>query len=322
MHSKRIGEAGHPGPGSEAQCDRDRALAALQLLGGENHSDEDYASCGGDAGTTHDAGSGLDCAQSDPYQMEGGVSEACGPTDAYEDVRPQARARLAVRSMLALVSDIVGRSERDTRDRILQQAWSSFNCPLMWAAAGQSNDHPILAWLESVLAHGGVATYAVGDARVTPSSLRASWRGLRQSLVTLGIQSADALQDWLERSGFQCSGVGGHFSGEAQEVIFDQCAAIDGTVYVLENSYAAVAHTPAQDQVMADHLRRHLLNVLGVDGVALGPNASHTSGRAQRGRQRRARVASTRPGSIPGVASGVRLMTLTSAHKLTHRLEL
>ena len=91
-------------------------------------------------------------ASSDPYEAFDADphtnQEGNRDTAEYVVVEPHPRARLAVASVLRLVGRMADcANEREQGAVLMEHQWSAFNCPLMWAAAGDADDNPIwIGW--------------------------------------------------------------------------------------------------------------------------------------------------------------------------------
>ena len=160
--------------------------------------------------------------------------------------------------------------------------------------AGNNVHHPITNWLATILEHAG--QLEINGLVVTPASFQNSLAGMRACFLTLGIRDGEGLHTWLVDNGFDCSGVGGHFAGEAQEFILEQCGRLDARSQLLQSAYVIATNYILTNRPLNQHLRQHLRQLFPAEVPNIrAPN----SGPPQRNRQQ---SSYNTPSSVPGVA--------------------
>ena len=131
-----------------------------------------------------------------------------------------------------------------------RQRWSTFFCPLLWAAAGDDITHTVLQWLTEAL-RGAPFEASVGDRCFQGSAAaRAGWLALRAAMRSVGIDSKAAFAAWMEQQGspFMSVAIDSYLSKDAQEHMIPLMSFQDGGVSALEAALSAVAL----------HIGRHL----------------------------------------------------------------
>ena len=134
--------------------------------------------------------------QTDPYSGADAVDDS-----AHDDhgsmLAPEPRARLAASSLLRFCSRIPATSTpEDILEEVLEHQWSAFNVPLIWAAAGDQEGHPILTWL-CALVDVTAGAYQISGEAITGARLQQAWLDLRHSMWTLGILDRTQFLAWL-----------------------------------------------------------------------------------------------------------------------------
>ena len=109
--------------------------------------------------------------------------------------------------------------------------------PLIWAASGSEETHPVLQWLVA-------ATSAVEEpiefyegGIIASDVVRTGWNALRAVLRGWGVTEREGLSTWLWNNGFAATVPGNHIAARAQEFIFSEAIAADARVALLEAVY-------------------------------------------------------------------------------------
>ena len=130
---------------------------------------------------------------------------------------------------------------------ILTHQWSKLNCPLMWAATGDCDTHPVLDCLLRVLNAMQAGTASPTNATtISPAQLPTSWQVWREHLRRQGIADRAGLLSWLRSRGEAHVELGGHISRGAQEMLIEQASAFDlrardiSRAYVLASLFLSV----------------------------------------------------------------------------------
>ena len=169
---------------------------------------------------------------------------------------PEPRARRAVLSLLQLAAEMSATSEESAMDLVLQHRWSAFNVPIMWSIVGGQTEHSITNWLGSVLRHAG--RLEINGEMLADASFGLALDGLRQSFRMMGVEGSQSFLDWLVQGGFACSGIGGHFSAEAQEYVLEHCGRLDARTQLLQSSYVVAVWHLASNNSLRLHLQQDL----------------------------------------------------------------
>lgn len=113
--------------------------------------------------------------------------------ESFSSLLPNARARLAVLSVLRLVNRMRGMVQHEhVMRRVGAHQWSAFHVPFLWAAASDDEGHPFLAWLCQIMEHAGGSFDLVG-ARLRADTITAAFQSARRSLQSLGITCQEGL---------------------------------------------------------------------------------------------------------------------------------
>eukprot|EP00959_Pyramimonas_sp_CCMP1952_P351599 7366963-Pyramimonas_sp.AAC.1 len=70
----------------------------------------------------------------------------------------------------------------------MEHQWSAINVPLMWAAAGHADGHPLLEWMCELLDFAGDGLEVAGE-NMTSGALRNGFRDLRAAMRHFGIMT-------------------------------------------------------------------------------------------------------------------------------------
>jgi hypothetical protein len=132
------------------------------------------------------------------------------------------------------------------------QRWSTFFCPLLWAAAGDDITDPVLQRLTEVLRGSRFEAEVDGEQLAGPLAARRAWLALRAAMRQNGIHKQVGLAEWMARQRIgpqQPLAVGRYFDSDAQEYVVNSMAEHNGAVRVLEASMTAapVPHTSGRD---------------------------------------------------------------------------
>ena len=175
--------------------------------------------------------------------------------------RPSVDVRAAAQMLLNLAARVAREDWRST-DNVPQcvrrQRWSALSVPLMWAAAGASDSHPILEWLAHVTGNAAEVDAADGSARSVSDLIPSGWNALRLRFRAWGLHTQQDLARWMVQHGYASVSPGDHFSWQCQEFILNSAAEQDATVVNLEIGYAAAALHLASSEQMTFELREGL----------------------------------------------------------------
>ena len=182
------------------------------------------------------------------------------PSDRHAAARPAADAREAAR-MLALLAKRTHSSTVPTQGvprAILRQRWSAINVPLMWAAATSGPDtHPIIDWTGLMTANAAHVRKCDGDDATIADAMRSGFLALRSRFRAQGIDSEEALAQWLREHRF-CTVQPGAYIGKAfQEDILSWTTEEDVTVANLEVAYVSAAMHLSQQVELANEILRN-----------------------------------------------------------------
>ena len=96
----------------------------------------------------------------------------------------------------------IGSNREDAVYRIRQRRWSGLIVPLIWAAAGDNNDHPLINWLcEFLGTYAG--NYDFAGERVTRHTALRGFSCMRSAFRQMGIIDTLSVARWLTYLGFQ-----------------------------------------------------------------------------------------------------------------------
>jgi len=273
-----VGEAANPGPpeashlglSSDSRVRAFEALASLGVLERQEQNvssaalgtpgltsapapqDDDFGSCFG--GTSHAGEIDNDAAVVDEV-LAVDVDEL--PEGVFQGLLPGVRVLPAARDIATLARRIGLQAFGNAVPQcILEHQWSMLNCPLMWAAAGDSHSHPILEWLGQVLEAIALEN-RIGDERISASDLRTSWLALRSYLRRLGIDDRGSFLTWLRQQGDPCTDLGGHFRGSVQEQLIEGACSLDLRARDLSRAYVLAVMFLGRQPVLVDSILEH-----------------------------------------------------------------
>ena len=116
---------------------------------------------------------------------------------------------------------------------IRRHQWSALDVPLLWAAAEDDDQCPVMLWLAE-LCHAIPSVTVAGVELGSVDALAVGWQSLRDVMRSMGIQSREQFAEWIHSQGFPMPRWGAHISSRVQERILDLAIARDARVSAFE----------------------------------------------------------------------------------------
>ena len=186
--------------------------------------------------------------------------EDLGDCDEFDRPPPMVDTRSGLDGLIQLVRRIPPNLDNPTIvDHIRRNRWSRINVPLLWAAAGASDDvHPLVDWLCTLVVNNEGHCDFLSDT-ISPEALREGFWDLRTAFRCLGILTEQDLRTWLVNTGLvgQTLGVGCYINANAQEQIMDMAIREYPTVRRLETALAMATIRLYKDPPLLQWLIQH-----------------------------------------------------------------
>ena len=138
------------------------------------------------------------------------------------------KAAQVVRNLADRVGHVNGNQDVP---RAIQQQWSAFNVPSMWAAAAGDDTCPVLQWLASAAQH-VESMFVAGSIVSGHDAAVVGWEALSEVMRSWDIRSREDLSEWIHRQGFPRPRWGAHITARAQERILTMAGAVDAREWV------------------------------------------------------------------------------------------